>query len=62
MPKRNRKKYSKPRKAFDKSRIDEENNLRDQYGLKSKREIWKAESAIARIRNLAKQLITKSDE
>lgn len=62
MPKRNRKKYSKPKKAFDKTRIEEENQLRDKYGLKNKREIWKAESAIARIRNLAKQLITKSDE
>ncbi len=62
MPKRNRKKFSRPRKAFDKSRIEEENELREKYGLKSKREIWKAESAIARIRNLAKQLITKSDE
>jgi small subunit ribosomal protein S4 len=62
MPKRNRKKFSRPRKAFDKSRIEEENELREKYGLKSKREIWKAESAIARIRNLAKQLMTKSDE
>lgn len=62
MPKRNRKKYSRPRKPFDKIRIEEENILREKYGLKSKREIWKADSAIARIRNLAKKLITKSDE
>jgi len=35
--------------------------LREKYGLKNKREIWKADSAIARIRNLAKRLIVKSE-
>ncbi|MDD5191797.1 MAG: 30S ribosomal protein S4 [Candidatus Nanoarchaeia archaeon] len=62
MPRRKQKKYSRPRKPFDKIRIGEENVLKEKYGLKSKREIWKADSAIARIRNLAKKLITKSDE
>jgi len=61
MPKRNRKTYSRPRKPFDKPRIEEENVIRETYGLKNKREIWKADSAISRIRNLAKDLITKSD-
>lgn len=56
------KKYSKPGKPFDKQRIDEEDELKEKYGLKNKREIWKAEAAIARIRNLAKQLITKSED
>lgn len=59
---RRRKKFSRPGKPFDKARISEENELREKYGLKSKREIWKADTAIARIRNLAKDLITKSDE
>ncbi len=62
MPKRKRKQYSKPRRPFDKIRIGEENMLKERYGLKNKKEIWKADSAIARIRNLAKRLITKSDE
>jgi len=62
MPKRKRKKYSRPRKPFDKIRILEENELVKRYGLKNKKEIWKADAAISRIRNLAKQLITKSDE
>ena len=55
------KKYSRPTKPFDKTRIEEENKIRERYGLKSKREIWKAEAAITRIRNLAKGLITKTD-
>ncbi|MFA5258535.1 MAG: 30S ribosomal protein S4 [Candidatus Pacearchaeota archaeon] len=61
MPKRNRKTYSRPRKPFDKPRIEAENVIRETYGLKNKREIWKADASIARIRNLAKELITKSD-
>jgi len=60
--KRQRKKYSRPQRPFDKVRIDEENVLREKYGLKNKKEIWKADAAIGRIRNLAKQLITASEE
>jgi small subunit ribosomal protein S4 len=59
---RKHKKYSRPRKPFDKPRIEEENVLREKYGLKSKREIWKADAAIGRIRNRAKLLITKSEK
>jgi len=54
--------YSRPRKPFDKVRIDEENVLKEKYGLKNKKEIWKADASIRRVRNLAKQLITKSSE
>jgi len=60
--KRQKKKYSRPRRPFDKARIGEENILREKYGLKNKKEIWKADASIGRIRNLAKQLITASDE
>lgn len=62
MPKRKQQKYSRPRKPFDKARIIEENEIREKYGLKNKKEIWKADAAISRIRNMAKKLITKSDE
>jgi small subunit ribosomal protein S4 len=62
MPKRKQKLYAKPKKLFDKVRILEENDLKEKYGLKNKREIWKADAAIGRIRNLAKQLITSSEE
>jgi small subunit ribosomal protein S4 len=59
---RQKKKYSRPQRPFDKARIDEENILREKYGLKNKKEIWKADASIGRIRNLAKQLITASEE
>ena len=60
--KKQKKKYSRPQRPFDKVRIDEENILRDKYGLKNKKEIWKADAAIGRIRNIGKQLITASEE
>lgn len=60
--KRKRKKYSAPRKAFDKSRIDEENKIVEKYGLKKKREIWKADSKVSAFRRRAKSLIPKSEE
>lgn len=59
---RKKKKYSRPRKLYDKVRIEEENSLTKKYGLKNKREIWKADSAIGRIRSQAKSLITASRE
>ncbi len=59
---RKKKNYSKPRRLYDKARIEEENKLLEKYGLKSKREIWKAEFAIAKIRRQAKDLITASEE
>jgi small subunit ribosomal protein S4 len=62
MPRRKHKKYTKPKRPFDKTRIDEENALIKKYGLKNKREIWKAESEIANIRNQAKLLLTKSEK
>ena len=55
---RKHKRYSRPRKAFDKIRIDDENKLVARYGLKSKREIWKAEARISDARRQAKSLIT----
>ncbi len=56
------KRYSRPRKAFDKTRIEDENLLRTKYGLKSKREIWKADSSVERIRSLAKKYIVADEK
>jgi len=60
--KRKRKKYRRPKKLFDIVRIQEENELAKKYGLKNKREIWKAGSQISTIRRRAKTLIPKSEE
>jgi len=62
MPKRKHKKYRKPKRIFSSERIAEENSLIKKYGLKNKKEIWKANSAVEKIRKQAKLLLTKSPE
>ena len=60
--KRKHKTYSKPKRPFDKARIDEEAKLKTDFGLKNKKEIWKAEAKIKSIREKAKKAITASPE
>lgn len=60
--KRKRKQFSRPRKLYDAARIAEENKIVEKYGLKNKREIWKAESVVSDLRRRAKLLIPKSEE
>jgi small subunit ribosomal protein S4 len=59
---RKKNKFSWPRKLYDKTRINDENKLVEEYGLKNKREIWKAEAKIKYFRDRAKFLITASKE
>lgn len=56
------KSYSRPKKSFDKERIVEEAKITNEFGLKNKREIWKAEKRIKEIRERAKKLISSSNE
>ena len=58
--KRKHKKYSKPKRPFDKIRIDEEAQIMKEFGLKNKREIWKAEANVNSIREKAKKLISSN--
>lgn len=59
--KRKHKLFSRPKKPFDKKRIEEEAEIKKEFGLKNKKEIWKAEAKIALMRKKAKDLIS-SDE
>lgn len=56
-PRRQHKKFKRPRQTFSKVRIAEEKGIKKNYGLKNMREIWKAETEINRIRSQAKGLI-----
>jgi small subunit ribosomal protein S4 len=60
--KRKHKNYSRPKRPFDKARIDEEVEIKKKYGLKNKKEIWKAETKIKKMREKAKKLITASKD
>ncbi|OYT41605.1 30S ribosomal protein S4 [Candidatus Pacearchaeota archaeon ex4484_26] len=61
-PRKLKKKYKKPKVKHEKDRIFEEKKILQKYGLKNKKEIWKAESKVSRIRNQAKRLLTASEE
>jgi small subunit ribosomal protein S4 len=60
--KRKHKRYSRPKKIYNKTRIEEEKALKKEFGLKNKREIWKAEAKISSIREKAKKLISSDAE
>lgn len=61
MPKtyRNHSKTSgKPRKAFEKERLDQEIKICGEYGLRCKREVWRVQLVLARLRKRARDLLT----
>jgi small subunit ribosomal protein S4 len=60
--KRKHKIYSKPKRPFDKARIDEEAEIIKEFGLKNKREIWKADAKVKLLREKAKRLISADTE
>ena len=59
---RSRKTYKRPRKPFDKQRIEAEKELMKKYGLRRKREIWKAEAILRKYRRLARRLAAERNE
>jgi small subunit ribosomal protein S4 len=55
-------KYITPKKPFDAARIEEEKELKKEYGLKNKKEIWRVDYIIKKIRKTAKELIRATPE
>lgn len=53
-----KKSYARPFKVWDETRIAEEKPLINDYGLKNKKEIWKAEAMLRKFKAQAKKLIT----
>lgn len=58
-PKFSRKKYETPSHPWQEDRIKEENELIKKYGLKNKREVWKAETVLRKYRGQARELLAK---
>lgn len=61
-PRKHRRKYSKPRHPWEKERIEAEIELKKEYGLKNKKEIWRLESKLKHFASQAKSLIAAHGE
>jgi len=55
-PKFSRRTYETPKHPWEQARMDEERKLLQKYGLKNKRELWKAQSTLRTIRRQARTL------
>ncbi|HLD49406.1 MAG TPA: 30S ribosomal protein S4 [archaeon] len=61
-PKKQKKKYERPRKPYDKVRIEKEKNILHEFGLRRKKEIWRAEAILRNYRRRARELQAQKDE
>lgn len=61
-PKKNRKKYSTPAHPWQATRLKEEGELLERFGLKNKKEVWKMVSLIKGFKTQAKSLIASQTE
>ena len=61
-PKKQRRKYDRPKHPWKADRILEESELCKKYGLKNKKEVWRTKSALLRFRQQARRLLGLSGE
>lgn len=61
-PRKSKKSYNRPRSIWTSDQISTELYIVGSYGLRNKRELWKAQTEIARIRNQARALLALSIE
>jgi small subunit ribosomal protein S4 len=60
--KRFRKKYKKPRRPWDKALLEEERKIMVEFGLRRKKELWRAREELRKYRRLARDLNARRDK
>jgi small subunit ribosomal protein S4 len=61
-PRKAKKSYTRPRSIWTSDQISSELYVVGSYGLRNKKELWKAQTEIARIRNQARALLSISTD
>jgi small subunit ribosomal protein S4 len=59
-PRRNRKKFSKPKTRWDLERINADNAILTEYGLKNMKELWKVQTEVSRVRRNVRSLLSEA--
>ena len=57
-PKRNRKKYEKPKDMWNNERISKDGSFLEEYGLKNMRELWMVQTEVSRVRRNAREFLS----
>merc|ERR1712205_21340 len=52
----------KPRRPFEKERLDAELKIVGEFGLRNKRELWRVQFALNKLRNAARVLLTLDEK
>lgn len=54
--------FKKPRRPFEKERLDAELKVVGEFGLRNKRELWRVQLVLSKLRSRARDLLTLDEK